>query len=77
MNLADIGTNFLGKVRFDFSRNNIPVSEVDIYIELSGYTRNGDINFFSVIYDFPVPIYDNLASDFDDHPISLEDFFYI
>lgn len=73
--ITDLGTNFLGFVRFDFSKENISIGEYDIYAKISSYTRNGDVDFFSLLYDFPIQIYSD-GTDFLLTPIAIEDFIY-
>jgi len=78
INLSDITENFLGFVRFDFNRENIHKDYVlDIHAVISGYTRNGEVSYFSMIFDYPNPIYDNLGTSFINHPIAIEEFFYL
>lgn len=60
VSFSGITENFLGFLRFDFNRENIYQNSVlDIYAVISGYSRNGDTDYFSMIFDFPSPIYDN------------------
>lgn len=77
VNLSSIAPNFYGLVRFDFQRNNIAQGEYDIYAEVLSYSRNGNTDYVSLVYDFPVAIYDNSEQNFDGHPIALEVFKYI
>lgn len=76
VNLVDVGANFLGFIRFDFQKTNMTQGEYDVYAVLSGYTRGFDLKYFSLVYDFPIPVYDNGGVYFNNHPIALEAFGY-
>lgn len=78
VDLTLLEQNFVGLLRFDFSRIQIRKNLVyDFYLSLSGYSRN-DTRFFSVIYDYPNPTYElsTETNKFLDHPIKHEVFTY-
>lgn len=74
VNIQDIGADFLGNVRFDFGSNNMALGIYEVKASVSGYTRNADTSYFSLLYDFPVKIYPNVNTHFDEHSIAIEVF---
>lgn len=78
VDISTIGSDFLGFVRFDFQRENFPNgAQFDIFADVTSYTRSGEVSYLSLVFDFPCPVYDNSEASFIDHPIAIEDFFYI
>lgn len=74
VNFSDILSNFIGFIRFDFQRNNLQIGNYIVKASISDYTRDGESNFFSMLYDFPVKIYPNSKKHFDEHSIAIEIF---
>ena len=78
VNISDIEQNFYGFIRFDFQKNNIQKNyKIKIFAEIENYSTDLETNYFAFIYDFPIPVYDNLETHFNDHPIALEDFIFV
>lgn len=55
--IEDEGTYWLGWVRFDFSRENLPPDDYRIAISLANYTRNGDTYYIAVVLDQEPKVY--------------------
>lgn len=55
--LESEGDYWIGWVRFDFNRENLPPTEYEISIELSNYTRNSDTYYLAVVLDYTPVIY--------------------
>lgn len=70
--------DWIGWIRLDFNRENIN-KELRYYptLELSGYTRVVGVSYIGFCYDFPFPIYDNLLTNFYEHPLQMQIFGYV
>lgn len=80
-NLSDItglgSADWIGWIRCDFNKH--PINKNLVYYvaaELTGYTRNADIFWCGLNYDFPFPVYDNSENLFYDHPLAMQIFSY-
>jgi hypothetical protein len=75
---SDLGANFLGWVRFDFSLQNMNKNFFYwISAETQNYTRNADTLYFGITYDYPFPTYTTGVSDpsnYTDYPLATKIF---
>lgn len=73
--ISNFAANWLGWVRFDFIDHHLKSGDTYFaFLEMSGYTENEGTFSVGGIYDFPVPVYDNGAGQFIDHPLALQIF---
>lgn len=77
LDLYLIESNFYGLVKFDFNRENISSGNFEIYFELTDYTRNSYDDYFSLVFDFPLPVYGSRKDYFNQAPIAIEVFSYL
>lgn len=77
VDLQEIDKDFYGLIRFDFQRNNISSANYEVYFELINYTREEYENYFSLVFDFPIPIYGERTNYFNQAPIAIEVFNFV
>lgn len=77
VDLQEIDKDFYGLIRFDFQRNNISSANYEVYFELINYTREEYDNYFSLVFDFPIPIYGERTNYFNQAPIAIEVFNFV
>ncbi len=77
LDLSLIESDFYGLVKFDFNRENISSGNFEIYFELTDYTRNSYDDYFSLVFDFPLPVYGSRKDYFNQAPIAIEVFSYL
>lgn len=77
LDISLIESNFYGLVKFDFKRENISSGNFEIYFELTDYARNSYDDYFSLVFDFPLPVYGSRKDYFNQAPIAIEVFSYL
>ena len=67
VDVTNKGTNWIGWIRTDFPTIVNINKNLTYYLacDFANYTRNGDISFMSILYDFPFGIYSNQSLFFD------------
>jgi hypothetical protein len=75
VSISEIAPNSIGWVRFDFAKQNIALESLDVFAVVSAYTRDSS-NYLSLVYDFPLHVYNNSEISPDDNPISTEVYTY-
>ena len=65
-------TNWLGWVRFDFSKQHLLAStEYHLLMSASNYTETSSLSI-NMVYDYPIPMNGTRQDSFQDHPIAFE-----
>jgi hypothetical protein len=73
--IETLSTYWIGLIRLDYDF--IPLNKNIKYyhtLELQNYTRNEDVFYIGIPYDFPFPVYDNGQDKFFEHPLQTEIF---
>ena len=77
VSLSSVSTN-LTWIRFDFNRENWN-KNLTYYLSLTvnNYTRNADVFYLGVPFDFPYPVYgDYSGTNYTDHTLAVQLFGY-